>query len=186
MYYHGTKYCVASPYANKNEYSFWVYPQNRNLGSNKWDTHLPVSLYCNNHIEGNYDECGGVNPDQTLKKYICLGHNSIQDMKVAQDEWKSNNASVFIEQNGGIGPYFPNKNYVELEDFIKRTQSEAAIAKAEDRVSNANKPERISMTNHIVLSIFAILGILYAIYNYYLSAQVYSNEIILSSRELDL
>ena len=225
MYYHGTKYCAASPYANKNEYSFWVYPENRSLGRNKWDTHLPVSLYCNNHMEGNYDDCGGGNPDPVLKKYICLGHDTIQDMKVAQNEWKKHNAPVFIEQEGGIGPYFPNKTALELEDSITKAKAEAvalkeiltkteatvitvraeaATAKAEvvalkatvitetAKPVQATEKEEITILTKDILNIhnyksmLVLLIIVYTIYNYYSSVKVYSNHIILSSREIDL
>ena len=206
MYYHGTKYCDASPYANKNEYSFWVYPQNRSLGRNKWDTHLPVSLYCNNHMEGNYDDCGGGNPDPALKKYICLGHDTIQDMKVAQNEWKSHNAPVFIEQEGGIGPYFPNKTALELEESITKAKAEIValkerLTKAEatvitetaKRVQTTEKEEITSVSKDILniyiynsMLVLAIMIIAYTIYNYYSSVKVYSNDIVLSSREIDL
>lgn len=71
--YHGTKKheskCV--------DHTFWVYSPSSKL-QNKWDTHLPVSTYCNNHTkrDGN--------------TFTCLGHTNQADFISAQKEWKKN------------------------------------------------------------------------------------------------
>jgi len=59
------------------EHTFWVYSPYRKL-QNKWDTHLPVSTYCNNHTQ-----CD----DNT---FTCLGHTNPVDFISAQKEWKEN------------------------------------------------------------------------------------------------
>ncbi len=71
--YHGTinhaSTCV--------DHTFWVYSPYLKL-QNKWDTHLPVRTYCNNHIQ--HDK----------NTFICLGHTNQADLISAQKEWKKN------------------------------------------------------------------------------------------------
>jgi len=80
MYYHGTKKCAESPFAGDN-YTFWQYPVTYPLTS-RWDTHYEAALYCKNH------RCEGPDPNnRVLKRFICLGHTSVNDMRVAEEEW---------------------------------------------------------------------------------------------------
>lgn len=78
MYYHGTR--------REGKYTFWVYPDyNINKGltlQNKWDTIIPADKYCNNHLSE-----GLALDNPYLKQYVCRGHESLEDMAVAQDDW---------------------------------------------------------------------------------------------------
>ena len=96
MYYHGTD--LNHPCAN-GLHTFWVYPEgplyagvnarNRVVRMpNRWDTMIDASRYCNNHVyEGT---------PHGLKQYICQGHSNIQDMEVAQDDWKTRGFSTEV------------------------------------------------------------------------------------------
>jgi hypothetical protein len=71
--YHG-----ASNHESKcADHTFWVYSPYLKL-QNKWDTHLQVSTYCNNHIQ------------HDANTYKCLGHTNPADFISAQKEWKQN------------------------------------------------------------------------------------------------
>ena len=71
--YHG-----ASNHESKcADHTFWVYSPYQKL-QNKWDTHLPVSTYCNNHSQ------------HDANTFKCLGHTNPADFISAQKEWKQN------------------------------------------------------------------------------------------------
>lgn len=74
MFYHG---CgpAENPSAN-SDHSFWVYPCGKPT-VNSWDTHLPVGLYCNNHML-----MGSCIEDMTLTEFECMGHSSEADSAV--------------------------------------------------------------------------------------------------------
>lgn len=61
----------------KSHHIFWVYAPSAKL-QNKWDTHLPVSIYCNNHRQ----------MDDTT--FMCLGHTNAHDFQPAFAEWTEN------------------------------------------------------------------------------------------------
>jgi len=95
--YHGTinhaSLCV--------DHTFWVYSPYLKL-QNKWDTHLPVSTYCNNHVQHDNNT------------FICLGHTNQSDFISAQKEWKKNGWSkelVTSENVNTIKPPFRNVRY---------------------------------------------------------------------------
>ena len=69
--YHGTTKHISKC----DDHTFWLYSPGTKLQM-KWDTHLPVDAYCNNHVQ--------VNPT-TFK---CLGHTKTEDFIPAQEEWK--------------------------------------------------------------------------------------------------
>ena len=68
--YHGTT-------TTWGDNTFWVYSPYRKL-QNKWDTHLPVSTYCNHHTQ------------HDANTFKCLGHTTSADFISAQKEWKEN------------------------------------------------------------------------------------------------
>lgn len=59
------------------DHTFWVYVPSMKI-LNKWDTHLPVNTYCNNHIQ------------RDKNTFTCLGHTNSADFIAAQKEWKQN------------------------------------------------------------------------------------------------
>jgi hypothetical protein len=68
--YHGTA-------TTWGDHTFWVYSPYLKL-QNKWDTHLPVSTYCNHHIQ------------HDANTFKCLGHINPVDFISAQKEWNEN------------------------------------------------------------------------------------------------
>ena len=68
MFYHG---CGSTENPNaQTDHSFWTYPCTKPT-VNSWDTHLPVGLYCNNHLL-----VGSCIADMSLTEFECMGHES--------------------------------------------------------------------------------------------------------------
>lgn len=115
MYYHGTKKCAESPFAGDN-YTFWQYPVTYPLTS-RWDTHYEAALYCKNH------RCEGPDPNnRVLKRFICLGHTSVNDMRVAEEEWaarsdRSSKKDPLLERLESL-----EKNTVTIDKLTERLE----------------------------------------------------------------
>jgi len=71
--YHGT---IKHP-STCVDHTFWGCSPHFKL-QNKWYTHLPVSIYCNNHVQHDNNT------------FICLGHTNQADFISAQKEWEKN------------------------------------------------------------------------------------------------
>lgn len=76
--YHGT----INHESKCDDHTFWSYAHTKKLQM-KWDTHLPISTYCNNHIPL-------VINWTSLQSFKCLGHTNSADFISAQKEWKEN------------------------------------------------------------------------------------------------
>ena len=121
--YHGT---IKHP-STCVDHTFWVCSPSRKL-QNKWYTHLPVSIYCNNHVQHDNNT------------FICLGHTNQADFISAQKEWEKNgwNDELVTSENvDTIKPLFRNIRYTPpyplFGKFCINTDSPASWFNADEK-----------------------------------------------------
>ena len=171
MYFHGTK--TKHPGAITTQlHIFWVYlegalcntpPQRpRVTAHNPWDTMIPAKTYCNN--------CIHVNSNPVLQEYICCGHTSLDDMIVAQNDWKTRKVpSLGIDNPFPVSANFNIDRYkIEVALRVAMAQgdlekvcrlsldiSAASSSETETKSTLEPPPQNISNIQHVLENLSA-------------------------------
>lgn len=122
-------------------HNFWVYPISYEL-INKWNTHLPAHVYCNNSVSDGCLDVKYIIEDVKLYQYKCLGHVSMDDFKQAQIEWVRENMTY---NDGDIKTEFRG-----LEDMRCDKETQTSVD-SEDCVKVVRRTDDTTFKNDMIL-----------------------------------